>query len=523
MKIKRGISLAVCLALALALLMPQYSLAAADAEHTYPFTTGVLPYSAQMEDETSVRLTWHGFTPCKGYLITWERSDGSGKTESVKLDQAEITTYVVKGLEKDTDYRFTVSGILIAADGGDMFTQPVEIEGSTYIHTPEYSACRTGSTWIISYWHVKEKRSLLNIYRADTKNGEYRLVDTLEAGGNSDYGDHGRSDGDTQYVSFGYDENVSPQDDHKAGRTYYYKAQAEAEINGKTYVSQMSDPVALQAKNEGGIFKTTLLNKKKTYTRQIKFKLTSDVGNYTAYLKGFSSLRYRNKKGVDQKRKVSKMEYSRDGKKYYTLKNKNVKLKPGETIYLRVNTTGRYWISSKADEGELVLNAKYLRPAYAGKSDNVKLYIKDFNSRFGGAIPALEEDERDPAPSWFSKLFYRTVSADDDPEPTVQKAGDTSVLVNWRSLKPYISMSYAGYALRYGTTKESVTPSQGEPLLFSKYQTQALIENLDPEKTYYFTVVVFTDPGNNGSERDARYRIVKWDGNKATVEEVGYM
>lgn len=501
---KKKIALFLTVIMIAVMALPQMAAADSKTEDTYQFQTGVLPYSAQMEDETSVRVTWHRFTDSKAFVLSWKKAGSDEALQSVRIDDPKADTYVITGLAPKTDYVFSIKGVLTDAEGKDLFTEDYEIEGATYVKPPEYAACRLNCSGISSYWHVKESYSNFKIYRSDSKDGPYELIETIEAGGNDD--GPGRTE-DRQYLSFTCDD-YSVED----GKTYYYKAQAEGTVGEKTYSSEMSEPVALSAKNEEGLFVTTLLNKRNAYTKQIKIKLTSHEANYTTYLKGFKELRY-NSNGKNNKRIVTKAEYSRDGKKYYTLKNKNVSVKAGQSVYLRITTKSRYWISKSLKQGSMSLNVKYDRPAYTGKAANVELAIGKFDSHhktydgYGGIISADTKLDRDP--DAFSSLVNQFLIR--EPDPQAEKVNDTSVMLNWKSVDHAES-----YVVRYGTTKKSVAPQQGKPIIVPKYQVQCLIDGLKKGKTYYFSVISSGNAEGTDEYDEADGNIIKWDGKKFT-------
>ena len=508
---KRRIALFLTVVMILTMALPQIAAADSKEDNIYQFQTGVLPYSAQMEDETSVRVTWHRFTDCKAFVLSWKKAGSAEKAQSVRIDDSKADTYVVTGLEPKTDYVFNIKGVLTGADGKDLFTKDYEIEGSTYVHMPEYAISRVNCTSIMSFWHVKELYSKLNIYRSESKDGAYELIKTVESADDAPNADNLIQD--TQFVCLSYNDY-----DVKEGQTYYYKAQAVGVVGEKSYSSEMSEAVALTANNEEGRFVTTLLNKRNAYTKQIKIKLTSHKANYTTYLKGVNYLvydtgaGYGNGSGKRQKRIITKAEYSRDGKKYYTLKNKNVKVKAGQSVYLRITTKSRYWISKSLRQGEMSLKVKYDRPAFAGKVNNVELFIGRFDSHYktytgyGGIISANEDREHHPKD--FAGACYGTY---DDPSVAGAKASDTSVMLNWKSVSHAES-----YAIRYGTTKKSVIPPGGNPIIVPKYQVQFLIDGLKKGKTYYFSVVSCGN-GEGTDEYDEAYgNIIKWDGKNFT-------
>lgn len=502
---KKRITLFLTVVIIATMILPQAAWGnSANKDNTYQFQTRVLPYSAQMENETSVRVSWYRYMDCKAFVLSWKRVGSDAEMQSVRIDDPKADTYVVRGLEPKTDYVFTIKGVLTGADGKDLLTQGYDIEGATYLKTPEYAISILHGKFIGSYWHVREQYSSLKVYRSETKDGSYELIKTLEAGGN--YGDDVSDFAvmEAPYVRFRCDDyNVE-----KAKR-YYYKAQTEGTIGGKTYSSDMSDPVALAGRNEEGYFYTKLLNKRNTYTKQIRIKLTSDKANYTTYLKEFGALYYYSDNWTRSKRIVKKAEYSRDGKKYYTLKNKSVKMKAGQSVYLRITTKSRYWLGYK--KGAIDLNVKYCRPAYVGKVNHAELEISRFDSRgetdIAGIISGYEE-ERDPTP------FYDIIhdSYNETTYPQAERVSDTSVMLEWPSVKSFCpyngpDTSVNGYEVRYGTTKKSITASQGKPIIVPRYQVQLLLNDLQKGKTYYFSVIPFDDSGR--LEEDSR--VLKWD------------
>ena len=503
---KRKIALHLTVAMIVVMVLPQMVWAADGKDNMYQFQTRILPYSAQMENEMSVRVTWYRLMDCKAFILSWKRAGSDEKAQSVRIDNPKTESYVVTDLEPKTDYIFNIKGILTGADGKDLFTEGYDIEGATYLKTPEYAISILRGKSISSYWHVREQYSCLKVYRSETKNGPYKRIKTLEAGGN--YGD---DVSDFAMMEAPYVRFLCSDNNVEKGKTYYYKAQAEGTVDGKTYSSEMSEPVALAGRNEEGHFYTKLLNRRNTYTKQIKIKLTSDKANYITYLKELEALYYYRDNWKRNKRIVKKTEYSRDGKKYYALKNKNVKIKAGQSVYLRLTTKSRYWLGYK--KGAIDLNVKYCRPAYVGKVDHAKLEIGRFDSQgetnIGGIIYAYEE-ERDPTPEPFASIIRDSYTQCTYPQ--AEKVSDTSVMLEWPSVKSFCpyngpDTSVNGYEVRYGTTKQSITISQGKPIIVPRYQVQFLIDGLKKAKTYYFSVIPFDDRGR----LEEYSRVLKWD------------
>lgn len=503
---KRRITTFLALVIIVTLALPQIVWAADGKDNMYRFQTRILPYSAQMENEMSVRVTWYRLMDCKAFILSWKRAGSDEKAQSVRIDNPKTESYVVTDLEPKTDYIFNIKGILTGADGKDLFTEGYDIEGATYLKTPEYAISILRGKSISSYWHVREQYSCLKVYRSETKNGSYKRIKTLEAGGN--YGD---DVSDFAMMEAPYVRFLCSDNNVEKGKTYYYKAQAEGTVAGKTYSSEMSEPVALAGRNEEGHFYTKLLNKRNTYTKQIKIKLTSDKANYITYLKELEALYYYRDNWKRNKRIVKKTEYSRDGKKYYALKNKNVKIKAGQSVYLRITTKSRYWLGYK--RGAMVFNVKYCRPAYVGKVDHAKLEIGRFDSQgetnIGGIIYAYEE-ERDPTPEPFADIIRGSYTQ--QTYPKAKKISDTSVMLEWPSVKSFCpyngsDTSINGYEIRYGTTKKSITIFQNKPVIVPKYQVQFLIDGLKKGKTYYFSVIPFDDNGRVEEES----LVLKWN------------
>lgn len=488
---KRKIALFLAVVMIAVMALPQIVMADSKKENPYLFPKMPAPYSAQMEDETSIRVSWRHMN-CKAFVLSWKKSGSSENVQSVRIDTPEAVTYVVSGLEPKTDYDFTIKGVFTAADGSDLFTMSYGIEGATYVKTPVYGACQLKSAEISTSWHVKESYSSLNIYRSESRNGDYELIETIGPDGREydEYDDR---------ENYQYELLWSADCNAEAGKIYYYKAQTVGTIGGKTYKSEMSEAVALSAKNEEGCYDTKLMNKEKSYTKRLVIKVTSQEGNFTTYLKNFKNLVYRNSKGKVQNRKVVKAEYSRDGKKYYVLKNKNAPIKAGQSFYLRLTTKSRYWVSKSGKEGSVNLNVKYARPAYTGKSDNVTLQIREFNDTYGAYVSRDKGFNRDPNP--FYDDFHNN-DFDRLPSIVVEKVSASSVMLNWRG-------SDQVYAIRYGTTKKSVAPIQGSRILVPKYQVQLLINGLQKGKTYYFSFVPCTE---DNEEQDEDNFAVKWDG-----------
>lgn len=510
---KKFITLMLAVSLLFSLMMLQTAFAGESTEtgtetnDSYPFDLHVLPSSIEMESETSIRIFWYQDVPYQALQISWRKTDdASNQTQSVRIDSPTSEelkkqswyvpfSYVIENLTPDTSYVITMQGILTGADGQEIFTKPWNIEGKTSLYTPKLAASSTNSVYINSYWDVRELNSILKLYRSETKNGSYQLIGTFDTRDKLD-----EPDGpNRQFSRFSCSDCL---DRGNANKTYYYKAQAEITKNGNTYHSAMSEPVAQKTKNSIGQY--TVKRLKSNSTKQLKLKLTSDTANYNTYLKKFESLEYKR-----DKRAVKKVEYSRDGKKYYALKNKKVLLKPGESLYLRITTKKPYPVKNYIKHGHISLNVKY----NAETSRTLHL-----SSRSGYLDSRVEEKKisvltkfspNDADPTAFnSACKVRSFFSDARMKGSVQKDG--TFLISWMPTNKTES-----YAVRFGTTKSSVMYDGADPLIIPKNQVQTAFKNLDKNKTYYFSVIPCENADGTGAY-DGDHFYLKWNGKKFT-------
>ncbi len=516
---KKLITLMLAVSLLFSLMMPQAAFAGESTEtstettDSYPFDLHVLPLHTEMESETSIRIFWlQDMVPYKALQITLRKADdASNQTQSVRIDAPTAEelkkqsgnlpfSHVLENLSPNTSYVITMQGILTGADGQEVFTKPWNIEGSTYVQTPQYVTCWNSKNRIYTYWDCRERNAVLKLYRSDTLNGSYELVHTFGAMDKLDEGDEGPS---RQYCRFSLNDPYDHSfDSEAANKTFYYKAQAEITKNSKTYRSAMSEPVAQKTKNSIGQY--TVKRLKSNSTKQLKLKLTSDTANYNTYLKKFESLEYKR-----DKRAVKKVEYSRDGKKYYALKNKKVLLKPGESLYLRITTKKPYPVKNYIKHGHISLNVKY------NAETSRALHL---SSRSGYLDSRVEEKKisvltkfspNDAAPTAFnSACKVRSFFSDARMKGSVQKDG--TFLISWMPTNKTES-----YAVRFGTTKSSVMYDGAAPLIIPKNQVQTAFKNLDKNKTYYFSVIPCENADGTGAY-DGDHFYLKWNGKKFT-------
>lgn len=534
---KKKVAVFLILTVIMTMSLPQMAWAdSEDEDNTYQYESGILPYSAQMEDETSIRLTWLGYMSVKGVIISWKEAGSSQEEQSVRIDHPQTKTYVVKNLQPGKKYDFHMTGILTGADGRELLTERWPITGATYLQTPELMNYESMGDYITTKWKLAEKYSALKLYRAESKNGSYKQIATV---GNPEAGDRYKvnivneyfpSSGETPCREDQHMIAIYKDTDVKPGKTYYYKAQAAGTTSGKLYTSEESKIEPLCAKNTVGLFEPKVLNKAHTYTKQIRLKLTSDKGNYKTYLKKLKSL-YSLKSWSNKmtKRAVTKVEYSLNGKKFYPLKNKNVAIEGGKSIYLRISTKTKFWIR-KDGKIRMHFDVKYCRPPEGGSADGVELEFycpyyehdpRGVDTRDKGWIRGRLRANDYNRDLWNDPLSKFDQRIDDrlylfhgvNLYPEAAKVSDNSVLLQWGSVG--YRAPVAGYALRYGTTKESVMPSKEKAVLLPNYQVEYLFDGLEKGKTYYFSVIPFAEAGG-GSEYEASYYIIEWDGETFT-------
>lgn len=533
---KRRIAIFLVAILILTMSAPQMALAESrDKDQTYQYESGILPYSAQMEDETSIRLTWLGYMSVKAVIISWKEAGSSQEEQSVRIDHPGSKTYVVKNLQPGKKYHFYMTGILTGSDGRELLTERWPISGTTYLQTPELMNHESMGDYITTKWKLAEKYSALKLYRAESKNGPYKQIATV---GKPDAGDQYKvnivneyfpSPGETPCREDQHMIAIYKDTDVKPGKTYYYKAEAAGTTSGKLYTSKESKVTSLAAMNTVGIFPRKILNKRGAYTKQIKLKITSDEANYKTYLKNLESL-YSLKSYTHKqiKRAVAKVEYSLNGKKYYTLKNSSISLESGKSIYLRITTKSKYWIR-KDGVMKMSFAAKYCRPPEEGSTDGVplmfdfdyndqpKIILKASDGWIQGALRANDYN-RD---LWNNPLSRFDQRIDDrlflfheaNLYPEATKASDHSVLLQWGSVG--YKAPVEGYAIRCGTTKESVMAAEENAVLLPNYQVEYLVDGLEKGTTYYFSVIPFAEAGG-GSEYEESYFIIEWDGKTFT-------
>lgn len=508
---KRRITILLALVIIVTLALPQIVWADGKAkDKTYRFESGVLPYSAQMEGETAIRISWFNLMASKGFILSWKETGSTQKAGSVRIDQPEKSSYVVTDLKPETEYTFELVGILTGANGKDLLSKPRSISGATYLQTPKFINRELMADYIITKWTFAEKDAALKLYRAETKSGPYELIATIkedkekETGGGAQFtaaGDEEESDyfkpgelshREDQHMAAMYkDVNV------KADKSYYYKTQAERRIEGKLYKSKESETVKLAAKNfdEAG-FLSKLMNKKGTYTNQVTFRITSQKGNYRTYLKRLTSLYAINNTGRPVKKAVRKTEYSLNGKTFELLKNKSVKIDPGESVYIRISTKKKIWLR-KDGKVKLHFDVKYCRPSDAGKVDGADLEFTAFD-RDADWIPSWGQRKEGQIKG--GKCIWDAPLSELDDLIKYGSFGDlwlkaeritsTSVLLYWNSVR-YVE----NYAIRYGLTKSDVV--RNKPIILPKCQVEHLVKGLKKGKTYYFSITPMNDSSDD--------------------------
>lgn len=526
---KKKAALFIMMILTITIAVPQGVWAdSGDKGNTYQFQTGVLPYSAQMEDNTSVRVTWKSYTACKGFILSWEKASGNQKEDFVRIDDPKAETYVVKNLEAGQKYHFQIVGILTGADGKDLLTEPWSITGTTYLQVPELMNWESMGSFIRTKWKLAESYSAIKLYRADSEQGTYKLIATLgnPSGESPPQNNKDGQESNAERGPWREDQHMAvtyKDTDVEAGRTYYYKAQAVGTVCGKQYTSKATSAEPLEAKNFEASFYSKLMNKKGTYTKQFTMRITSDKGNYKTYFNKLKSLdAISSSTGSNVKQAFTKVEYSMDGKKFYDLKGQEASIDGGETIYIRITTKTNFWLR-KDGRAELHFDVKYCRPKEGGAVDGADLRFTALEPRPGwqpewdavgeisGKVNDYYNDHWDYPPSELDRLLNDSGYLFGEPNPQAEKVSNTSVMLSWKSVDHAES-----YVVRYGRTKKSVAPQQGNPIIVPKYQVQCLIDGLKKGKTYYFSVISSGNAEGTDEFDEAYGSIIKWDGKTFT-------
>lgn len=365
---RRIVRMAVCLILLLSLMLPQAAFAAVvDASDPDEGSPAIAFWGgSEPTGDTSIKVSWISLKAYKGFIVSWKEEGKKSNTGSVTLHEPsssfsvtldefpDVTaagySHEITGLDPKKEYRVVVKGIVRENENGDLVcTFGIGRSGNvTYAAAPEYQSRESTGASIESFWKVQSQNSVLKIYRATSKGGSYKLVGTVDGSGS----DKEKLQKDAnQIVSF-KDTDVAP------GKTYYYKAKTELKVGEKVQESAFSRVVTLAAKNKSNPqYAAKLKNRLGTYAKKLTWKITSDAANYKTVVKKNAKMFSVSAGGKDFQRKVTNVEYSFNGKKFYKLQ-KALTIKPGKTVYLRLTLDQKLWIR-KDGKGHAYLTSDY--------------------------------------------------------------------------------------------------------------------------------------------------------------------
>lgn len=487
---RKKISVLLCLLLLFTAIMPQTAFAGISASsgddraQNYSLKVCGGPEAAS---ESSIRVYWADLdSPSQEYRMSWKR-DGESKwnTADVKAEEGEngLRSYLLTGLAADTQYDITVATISLNAKGEKVCGRALELKGQTYVTTPEYEnySATSDGTYLESVWNVFEKNAVLKVYRADSRDGEYKLVGQED--GREDLAHSNFKDGAGKVIF--RDETVEP------GKTYYYKAVSEVTLSdGKILRGESSRAYQLTSRLKPyGDYTIRQLNQKGTYARNLTWKITSSPANYkTRFVKKEITLAVRSSKtGKIDYVKPASVQYSYNGRNYYNMKS-TLMLKPGKTIYLRLNMKNRTWIR-KDGAGYLKAGLRY----YYNDKEGSRAFTEHWlDARFGmnNQVLGLEGRDWGDDPGYESGAFfgeewedaYRVTHGHGvtrQGDLTAMVTEDETVVLAW-SLCPLAE----SYALRYGTSEEAAKNSK--PVILSKNQFSYEVKGLENGESYYF-------------------------------------
>ncbi|MCI8608464.1 MAG: hypothetical protein HFE73_02355 [Firmicutes bacterium] len=501
---KRYVSVLVCLCLLFAACLPQTVFGAEEE----PAKIGNLkPWgNPEVADPDAIRIYWgmDSISAKQEYRISWKKAEentwNSVDIQEAKQEKDGSKSYLITGLAQNQKYDITVETVLRNEKGEKVYSQPIVLQGYTYVQAPKYEAYSATSdgSYIESVWNVYEKNGILKVYRADKKDGEYVLV--------------GQTDGreDLVHTNFKYttgkvvfrDETVKP------GKTYYYKAESQVSLDDGT-VLQAESPKSYQLtsrKKPYGDYKIELLNKKGTYAKTLTWKITADKANYLTNLvkKDVSILAKSSKTGKTSYKKPAKVQWSADGKTWRNMKS-TLAIYQGKTVYLRVKLNNKMWIR-KDGADVLKLGLRYYYYDRMGRDHWLDLRV-DMNNKIKlesaneGDDPGYIDDNHGPgeAENWENiyKMFHSHGVAYEG-DLTVKATENGSAVLNWR-LCPMAE----GYILRYGRTEEEAQKAQ--PILLPANQFGYEVKDLERGQAYYFIMTEkYRDEETGKLEEDER-------------------
>ena len=487
MKLPRKISVILCLAVILAVMLPQSAFAIGqvsveDGNGNYQSYGLFAMGGAEPASDASLRVYWGDFsTTGQGYRIMWS-AEGSRQWQSVEIDDPQpasyknVKSYLITGLAPDQKYDIKISTIL-KNQRGKCYTGNVKTQGYTYLTAPKYEpySCSSTGEYIESIWNVKERNAVLKIYRADSKDGEYRLVSTMD----------GTENANAEYRKYDKGKIVFRDTDVKPTASYYYKAVSELTMDDGTIVRKESvSACKLTAKNKAYRdvkLSGRLLNQRSAYAKTLTFKLSSGSANYNiTLLKSKMAVHsIRSSDGKPYSIRPARIQYSFDGKNYTTLKSA-VSLKPGKTIYLRIMLKSKMWLR-KDGAGNLEIGTKY---RYKVSKDNAYVnrqlvMTMDNQVEF---YDAYEGDGWDD--DWDSTYdgFYMGMPSQLGLS-AIASADSQSVVLDWR-----LHVLADEFSVQYGTSEEEAAGSK--PVVLSKGQFAYQIDGLMADTQYYFIVTM---------------------------------
>ena len=161
------------------------------------------------------------------------------------------------------------------------------------------------------------------------------------------------------YVSY-TDTDVFP------GATYTYKARAYKKTGKKTIYGKYCEPISLSAVNQSGKYQVQPLTPDNQTASSITLALTSDEYNADTIFSDYQFMSEQYCYADQDKYQYTDLgidSYSLDNQTWISFKNKEVVLKPGKTIYLRLTSEDRkpfwYTISGSASSAITHMDIAY--------------------------------------------------------------------------------------------------------------------------------------------------------------------
>lgn len=507
MSAQKKIYLVLTVILTFTLLLPQSALADSNNDSS---DSKVQTYyrlekrgGAELATRDSLRVYWGDLTTNgQQYRISWKKK-GAKKWRSMDIDDPEPSydkakSCLITGLETNQEYDIRIHAILRNEKGEKILTKPLEVKGYTYVTAPEYMepySNRGNGEYIELTWGIYEKNALLKIYRADKKNGKYRLIASTDGRTDQNHSNYKDRMGRIVY----YDKKI------EAGKAYYYKAVSELILDDGSVMKAVSPKsYHVSAQNRPyGRYTNTFINKRGTYAKALTWKVSSDKANYDTKLvkKQIMFYTWSSKTGDQIMRKPVSVQYSYNGKKYYNMKDAFT-LKPGKTVYLRANLKNRIWIR-KDGKGCLEVNITYRHNKLAEQG-----YLLAMTLNIDGKLDVYDPDEGDGFDDYDESIdqgweecyaieHFHGISGVNRTDLLAKINKEKNVVLSW-NLCPYAE----SYTIQYGATEKEAKSCK--PIQVQRGQFAYEIKGLTENEQYYFILSEVAEDENGKLQNTPR-------------------